>query len=292
MHNGRLKEVLMFEALRNMDKFTEDMFNRIIAFQEKEHPAWIVELPFSERIKDLPLHYLVFSNGDRDPKRHAHTVAPYFPLQWEMARLANYIRQLGERAVVYDLHSGNGFIGSLLAREGVQVIGLRDPAAKPNQIEDFCDAAVYRRQEGNIASLAASIDVAFSSWMPANRNDTPDILRHSPKLIIYIYTDHIDPGTGLRQTGTADAFDLSRPYELIDTWSITRRENLFREIWPDLTGNIEETRQVKVYAREDCRYLQKIAAPSPTPYDWENELDMILLAHQAKELIKARGFPV
>ena len=54
-----------YEKLRDMEFFSEDMFNRIIEFQERLHPAWNSALPFAERIKGLPLHALVFSNPDR-----------------------------------------------------------------------------------------------------------------------------------------------------------------------------------------------------------------------------------
>jgi len=282
----------MFESLRNMDSFTDDMFNRIIAFQEKEHPAWIAELPFDQRIKDLPLHYLIFSNGDRDPEKYGPTVAPYYPLQWEMQRFAHYVKHLGGDTRVWDVHAGNGFIGSLLAREGVTVTGLRDPDSKPNQIEDFFDPEHYQMQTASLDSLNSPCDVIFSSWMPANQNYTPEILKHKPKLVIFIYTDHIRQDTGLRQTGTADAFDLHHPYELIDEWSVTRQENLLREIWPDLTGNIEETRKIRIYGHRDHPF-QKPAATQETrsDYDWEKELELVLLAHKAKELVKARGFP-
>ena len=48
-----------FEPLRDMGTFTEDMFNRIISFQEKQHPAWNAELGFEQRILGLPLHYFI-----------------------------------------------------------------------------------------------------------------------------------------------------------------------------------------------------------------------------------------
>jgi hypothetical protein len=65
-----------FAALKDMESFTDAMFNRIVAFQEKIHPAWNSERSFDDRIKDLPLHALVFSNPDRDPAQFAHTIAP------------------------------------------------------------------------------------------------------------------------------------------------------------------------------------------------------------------------
>ena len=157
---------MSYEKLRDMGSFTDAMFNRIIAFQERRHSAWNPALPFAERIKDLPLHYLIFSNADRDPARYRHTVAPYYPLRNEMRRIAGYARLVADKPVVADLDCGNGFIGSLIAREGVRVIGVRDPHGKPNQIEDFHDAGCYEVRQSTIADIDFPLDVAFSSWMP------------------------------------------------------------------------------------------------------------------------------
>lgn len=281
----------MFEALKDMESFTEDMFNRIIAFQEKEHPAWIETLPFADRIRDLPLHYLIFSNGDRDPQRFGPTVAPFYPLHHEILTLAHYIRQLGDNPLICDVHAGNGFLGSLIGREGFQVIGLRDPNARPNQIADFFDPECYQPRSGTLDDDDLAFDVALSSWMPSERNDTPAILRHQPKLIIYFFTDHLDQGSGHRQVGSADAFVPGRPYELIDEWEVIRPANLFRDIWPDLTGNIEETRKVRVFARSGFHHLSRPQSLHPDPYDWERELEMALLAHRARDYVQTRGFP-
>ena len=201
-----------FEPLRNMNTFSEDMFNRIIAFQERQHPAWKSELPFTDRIKDLPLHYLVFSNPDRDPAKMAPTVSPIIPLRDEMRRIVSYARQVTENPVICDLHAGNGFIGSLLAQEGVKVIGVRDPHAKLNQIKDFYDRDRYELRELPIESIDFPFDMAFSCWMPAGKNYTPEILRHNPKLIVFIHTNHVSQQTGEPQTGVPEAFtDLPEP---------------------------------------------------------------------------------
>ena len=280
-----------FEKLRNMGSFSEEMFNRIIAFQEKQHPAWNSALPFDERIKDLPLHYLVFSNPDRDPARLGPTVSHIIPLRDEMRRIAAYARQVAKDPVVCDLHAGNGFVGSLLAREGVKVIGVHEPDAKPNQIKNFYDRDHYQLREQTIESIDFSFDVAFSCWMPAGKNYTPQILNHRPKLIVFIHTKHVDEETGAPQTGVAEAFtDLPERYQLIHEWGMTRPKDLFHDIWPDLTPSIEETRYVKVYADWDNHHIDvEDDQPSADPYDWEHELDMALLARQAMEHVRAQG---
>jgi hypothetical protein len=285
-----------FEALRHMESFTEDMFNRIIAFQEKQHPAWNPALPFNERIKGLPLHYLIFSNADRDPAKFGPTVTNYYPMRQEMQKLAYYIQQSTENARVCDLYCGNGFIGSLLARElpqgNIPVTGLRAYNAKANQIDSFFDADCYQFSDANLD--ACECDVVFTSWIPAGINPTAAIVAKQPKLIIYVYTKHKHPETGERQSGTDDMFDdLDEAYQLIQQWSITRPENLFHEIWPDLTPNIEETRYTRIYASKQLPEIKPPKSlPQATPYDWEQELTMAQLALKAKQAIQARGFMV
>ena len=287
-----------FEALRQMEPFTEDMFNRIIAFQEKQHPAWNSELSFEERIKGLPLHYLVFSNADRDPAKFAPTVANYYPTRQEMQRMAYLIRQTSNTPQVCELYCGNGFIGSLLARElatpenNKPVTGVQTYNDKPNQIESFFDIQHYQFSGSPLEDNQC--DTVFASWIASESNPTPMILAKQPKLIIYVYTEHQNPDTGARQCGTNDMFDgLEETYDIIDQWSVTRPENLFHEIWPDLTPNIEEIRHTRVYANKQ---LAKIDLPDELPdvtlYDWEQELAMAQLALKAKKAIQARGFMV
>lgn len=281
-----------FEPLRRMEAFTEDMFNRIISFQEKQHPAWNDTLSFSERIKNLPLHYLVFSNADRDAEKFAPTVANYYPLRHEMQKLAYYIKQCSPAPKVCDLYCGNGFIGSLLAREGVPVTGLQSYTQKPNQITSFYDKDCYQFSESSITN--AMCNVVLASWVPPGSNPTAEIIAINPSLIIYVYTDHKNPDTGERQTGSDDMFDkLTEQYKLIDEWTVTRPENLFHEIWPDLTPSIEEQRITRVYANKSCNnILLPEQMPTLEPYDWEQELHMAQLAMQAKQQIRARGFQV
>ena len=283
-----------FEPLRQMESFSEDMFNRIISFQEKEHAAWNESLPFTERIKGLPLHYLIFSTPDRDPAVYGPTVAHYYPLHEEIQKIAYYTRQVAKQPVLCDLHSRNGFVGSLIAREGIKVMGLRDPNEKPNQIMNFFDAERYELRSGTVTDIDLEFDIAFSSWMPAEQNLTPQIVAHHPKLIIYIYTDHIDESTGQRQTGTVQAFTgLPAQYKLIDQWTVTRQKDLLHEIWPDLSRNIAETRICRIYADLPYHTIPPYTThTSPTPYDWEQDLQMASLAMEAKQQLQRQGFQV
>lgn len=281
-----------FLPLRNMESFTEDMFNRIIAFQERQHPAWDETKSFDERIVGLPLHYLVFSNPDRDPAAHGPTIAPYYPLREELRTLVYLARQVAANPVVLDAHAGNGFIGSLLAREGIDVIGLRDPAAKPNQIRNFYDPRFYTLRDMRLDQVDFPFDVAFSSWMPAGINLTPRLLAFRPKLAIFVYTDQTD-SEGRPLTGTPEAFNaLPESYALIAEWDIARPKDLFKEIWPDLTGSLELVRRVRVFADEPYHHLQLEGLQPATPYPWEKELEMTLLALEAKERLRLDGYPV
>ena len=128
-----------FERLRDMDAYTDGLMDLLFAFQEKKHPAWDPSQPFAERIRNLSLHNLIFSNPDRDPEKFGPTIAHFYPLREENKALVYYAKHAAENPLILDVHARNGFIGSLLAREGVKVIGLRDPNEKPNQIPDFYD---------------------------------------------------------------------------------------------------------------------------------------------------------
>ncbi len=274
-----------FDKLREMETFSDAMLNRIISFQERLHPAWDEKADFSDRIVDLPLHALVFSNPDRNPETHRQTVAPFYPIRAEMHRIAALIKQIDVSAKVVDFECGNGFLTSLLAQEGLCVQGYRGEHYKPNQIEAFYDA----KHVSVATEVPDEVDVALSFWMPSGVNLTPLMLSKKPKLIVYIHTEH--DHQGIHQTGVPEAFkDLPANYKLIEEWSITRPENLFHEVWPDLTPSVEEVRHTRIYASTDYFNLsvEDENAEFDT-YDWEKELEMALLAHEAKQFLQAKG---
>ncbi len=284
-----------FDLLRDMESFTQTMFNNIISFQEKEHLAWNQALTFADRIKDLPLHYLVFSNADRDPEKCGPTIAHYYPLRRELQTIAEYCKKTSKIPVVIDAHARNGFIGSLLAREGLNVIGLRDNEDKPNQITHFFDESCYNMRDINLNQIDFPVDVIFSSWMPNGTDITDDIIRLKPKLIVYVYTEHTNnQETAINQTGVEGAFGENLPdnYQEIDHWEITRKENMFSDIWPDLTANIEEIRKVKIIADQAFHDLKIKPSEPDHKYDWENDLLMIETAIEAKNQLRLRGLPV
>lgn len=281
-----------FAPLREMESFTDDMFNRILSFQEKNHPAWDEEASFADRIKGLPLHNLIFSCPDRDPEEYGPTVAHYYPIREELRVIAHCAKQVAKDPVVVDMHPGNGFVGSLLAHEGVSVVGVRDAKQKPNQIKNFYDRNFYSMREMAISDIDFEVDVAFSSWMPGGVNCTPDIVKHKPKLIIFIFTQHADE-EGHYQTGVPEAFNaLPENYKLIAEWDVARPKDLMYEVWPDLTPSPEETRYTRVFADEAYAEIDVAGIQPGTPYDWEQELDMALLAYEGKEALRQQGYDV
>lgn len=285
-----------FVKLRGMESFTRAMFDRIISFQERDHPAWDPTRPFAERIADLPLHALIFSNPDRDPAVNAQTVAPFYPLRDEIRQIAHLARQVAEDPLVCDVHGRNGFLGSLIGAEGVRVLSLHDDALLPCQIEDFHDPAVCKRIDQGIDVLEETIDVAVSAWMPAGVNRMPAILAKRPALIVLIYTEHRNEETGERQTGTDEAYaTLPEEYRVIAEWSILRPRDLLHEAWPDLTPSIEEERQVRVLARRpfhDIEVELPTASPSSERYAWEADLEMALTVLRAKAFLREQGHAV
>lgn len=280
--------------LRQMESFSEDMLNRIIAFQSKEHPVWDASRPFEERISGLALHDLVFSHPQRDPAQFGPSITHFYPRREEMWRIAQYARAVAADPLIADVHARNGFIGSLIAREGVRVIGQRDPALKPNQIADLRDTQRYALATGPLSALRPQPDMLLSAWMPAGENHTPALIANRPKLIVYVFTEHTDASSQRPQTGTPEAFTALPPhYRVIDEWRETRPADLFRAIWPDLTGNIEETRIVRVFADEPFHDLRRPQSATPLQhYDWEQDLEMALLAHEAKRYLERRGIPL
>ncbi len=287
-----------FEPLRNMESFTKDMFNRIIAFQEKEHGAWNTNLAFSARIKDLPLHNLIFSNPDRDPTRHNCTVAAFYPLREEMQKISFYVAQLADKPVLCDLYPGNGFIGSLLGREtvnnkSINVIASKDIGThiKPNQIESFFDTDHFSYR--NEPPHQLHYDAALISWPLAGSNPSAEQVLRQTKLLIYIFTEHVNESTQQRQTGSEEMLTtLTEQYRLIDRWAVTRPKDILHAIWPDMTPSIAETRYVHIYAHNSIGALQPAKGLLPVQsYDWERDLQMALLALQAKQQIQNRGFP-
>jgi len=285
-----------FNALKDMQQFTEDMFNRIIDFQEKKHVAWDESAPFSQRIDKLPLHYFIFSNYDRDPVKQGPTLAHYYPLKKEMYKLAQYLHCAGCREVI-DYYPGNGLLGSLLGNAAqMPVIGLGFNNKKPSQIENFYDRQWFHMVSETRNYSPGAATGYFVSWTPSGCNPVPEIVKHKPRLIIFVGSQHINAETGECQVGISNMLDDLPDYQLWDSWEIVRPENLLHKIWPDMTQNIEEVRQVHVFAANEIDLKQtRNEEPSSqnathSGYFWERELYMAELAAEAMDSLNRGTF--
>ena len=169
---------------------------------------------------------------------------------------------------------------------------MQQPSVKPNQIESFSDSSCFSIDDNPIEKR--SCNAVLISWPPAEVNPSQQVIGLQPKLIIYVFTNHVDETTGVRQTGSKDMLTtLANDYRLVDQWEVHRPKDLLHEIWPDMTPSIEETRQVHIYAHSSLiKFTAVQSLPPAQPYDWEIDLQMALLALQAKQEVQSRGFPV
>jgi len=286
-----------FSPLKDMQQFTENMFNHIIDFQEKKQLAWDESAPFPQRLENLPLHYFIFSNYDRDPATQGPTLAHYYPLKKEMHKLAHYLHCAGCIEVI-DYYPGNGLLGSLLAREArLPAKGLAFNNKKPSQIENFYDSNCYQMFPQATTIAPGDKSAYFVSWTPSGSNPVAELLAQKARLIIFVGSNHVNPQTGERQVGVDNMFDgLQDSYQLWDSWEIVRAENLLHKIWPDMTPNIEERRQVHVFAnnqiaanKQDYVDLEQ-NQQAANVYCWESELQMAELAAEAMESLKHLPF--
>lgn len=255
-------------------RFAIDMLTGISAFQLHQSPAWDEARTFDERIGRLPLYALEFNNHDRDNKRHGPTIAHFAPDRREMIALANTIRSIGSSPRVLDIGCGNGFIGSLLAREGVSVTGIDDHSWRQPQIAHFYDPQLYSlRAPQSLEDFNDHFDVAFCSWMLPDSNLTPLLVARKPALIIHIYTPHLE-GSGRRQTGTDAAYMCPEGYRRLGAWATLTPENFFWDILPDPIRKIADTRIVETWCRddvEDAILSQPTELETANPYHWDAE---------------------
>jgi SAM-dependent methyltransferase len=244
-------------------------------FQAHRHTAWDESVSFGDRISDLPLYALEFNNPDRDGDRQGPTVAHYSPARREIVALAKLCRALGQNVAVLDVGCGNGFIGSLLAREGVRVIGIDDDSWKPPQIATFFDADTYeRRAPCSLGQFAEPFDVALCSWMVPGTNLTRAILTRRPSLVIHVYSSdrHED---GSITTGSAEAYDCPPDYAPIGRWTVVTPHNFFAKLgFP--TGTPRKTRLVEAWRRQDVQDLElKPPELLSEEYSWQIERDRL-----------------
>src|SRR5688572_15954862 len=98
----------------------DDVIRNSKAFLEGKHPACDRSLPFAERIASLPLFAFdcipaVRYTGGR---QRVTAISWHTPMGSEMAAIGRLVKQLGPEPTLLDVGCANGFLSTLLAREG------------------------------------------------------------------------------------------------------------------------------------------------------------------------------
>lgn len=244
---------------KDMDKITPqdnqyilEMLNSIIAFQKHKHPAWDDSLPFYSRIEGLPLHCLEFENPDRNPLKFGPTICHYPPRRSEIRAIALTCKSIGPDPQILDIGCGNGFLGSLLAHEGLRVTGIDDLSWKPPQISKLCDQDCYEFITPlSFENFKKDFDVAFCSWMVPGTNLTKEIITRNPSLIIHVFSKHIQ-NDGRQETGLKEAFICPAGYHVVGGWKAETPRDFFSGIDSRLTSNPTKVRYVEIWRREDA----------------------------------------
>lgn len=260
----------------------------IIQFENCQHLAWDDSQLFAKRIKALPLLFLEFIHPAQDPKTQSTTVTHYVPCRNEFCALADLIRSYGSDLRVCDIGCGNGFLGSLLMREGVSGFGIDDSSYRQPQIPHFYDPDCYQVIKTNLHDLKGDFDVSMCSWMSEGSNLTPAIVARKPALIIHFYSkDHYPDGS--LTTGTVSAYKCPENYRLLTGWETRLPQDYFmflmeEEIRLQMYENPFRNRSVCVYLRNDIDSL-----PPPSPLDYSERYDWDLERELINSLRKKRG---
>lgn len=272
--NHRMKITLT--SLEN--KLLETIYQNIIQFDKKNHPAWNKNLEFSLRIQNLPLYFLIFNHCSRDSKTQSVTISHYVPCRNEMIALSRIIKEYSNNFIVCDIGCGNGFLGSLLAREGLNVFGIDDRSYKQPQNKTFYDKKCYNIINTSLFELSVPFDVAFCSWMQPNINLTPKILNKNPKILIHIFSPDIR-NNGTPTTGTNIAYECPRNYLLLCEWKSDIPKNYFSPIKTkniDLCNNVFMRNRVRIYVHKDLDLIPNVSPQDfEENYDWDIERNFI-----------------
>ncbi len=228
-----------------------EMLKSIIAFQKHKHPAWDDSIPFHSRIERLPLYSLEFNNPDRNSLEFGPTISHFPPRKSEMRAIALMCNNIGPDAQILDIGCGNGFLGSLLAREGLRVTGIDDLSWKPPQIPKFYDQDCYEFITPlSFKNFRKDFDVAFCSWMIPGINLTKEIIARNPSLIIHFYSKHIQ-NDGCQETGLKEAFICPAGYQIVGGWKAETPGDFFSGIDKQLSSKPTKVRYVEIWRRED-----------------------------------------
>lgn len=269
----------------------EQIKHRIVKFDQKFHPAWDEQQPFDLRIKSLPLYFLEFNHHERDKSFQSVTVTHYVPSKPEIHALSEIIKFYSKDYVICDVGCGNGFLGSLLAREGINVFGTDDRSYKQPQINNFYDNSCYRIIEASLSGLSMTFDVALCSWMTPGLNLTPTIIERHPKLLIHFFSPDRQPD-GSPTTGLLEAYLPPKNYNFLTGWCSILPKDFFsplREMTDlNLAVSQQKVRAVIIYAHRDLSLAGKISPLDYSNYyDWDLERDFINSLRFEKSLAKS-----
>ena len=263
---------------------------RIVSFEQKTHPAWDVRKRFNIRIKDMPLYFLLVNHFEKDNKVQSVTVTHYVPCRSEMMALAEIVKFYGNDLQTCDIGCGNGFLGSLLAREGLNVLGIDDRLHSQPQIPIFMDEDCYSFKERKLQDPDVTFDVGFCSWMNSKLNLTSQILEKNPMMIIHIFSsDRQNDGTPT--TGVPDAYYPPDNYQFLIGWETILPSDFFKPIRDmthlQLIENQEWINLVFVYVRKDLKLIQpNTPLDFKGHYDWDIERNFINKLRQKDGLRK------
>lgn len=264
----------------------ELMVQRVADFQRHQHAIWNSALSFDERVRDLPLYALEFNNFDRDSSKHGPTVAHYAPSRQEMIALSQIISENVEAKLqVLDVGCGNGFIGSLLAREGIPVIGIDNLSWALPQIHHLFDEQVYEsRIPVSLEEYGDDFNVAFCSWMIPNANLTKQIVAKQPELIIHTYSAHTQPDES-PQTGCEEAYRCPKDYWVLGAWATQTPANFFADVEPRFSRKSATIRITEIWCHRDI-HTAKFFAPEHcnNEYSWDIEREFINMIRRTRNM--------
>jgi len=264
---------------QTIEKYVQLTKNNICQFEKKNHPAWKQSEKFTNRINNLPLYWLEFNHPGKNEKTQSVTVTHYVPCRTEIMVLSKIIKSFNKDFKVCDIGCGNGFLGSLLAREGVKVFGIDDRSYNQPQIKSFLDKECYKIIETSLSDLKIPFDVAFCSWMTPGTNLMPQIIAKKPSLIIHVFSPDRQRN-GTPTTGTQEANKCTSDYRLIVGWRTVFPKDYFiplNEIYGlKFTENVQKIRIVNIFAHKKLKLIDCISDLDITSfYDWDVERNFI-----------------
>lgn len=215
-------------------------------------------------MKKYPLAYTPFDQitsesffiGPKPPPQHH--ITHWVPRREDIVMIANAAKHVSSNPTILDIGCGNGFLSYLLAREGVNVVGI-DPD------ESHIVKSPYKHD--NLELIAGGVermsqydaDVIFNSWMPLGVDITPQIVAQNAPMIVYA-------GEYGGATGIAGLSYRPGPmYRIRCGWEGLSIVDAY--LW-DMRKRLSNITQIQV-RRDVSLPLSAIIAQNVEPYAWE-----------------------